>query len=135
MPISIKELVIAKGLLNVLLFAPGLLIAVIDLWVVLGQRGISFVGHSLLLILSMMLITVVGLYINLRKPSYDWTSEMVVVKQSLSVILTAVSSMVLIAVSAIVILFLNLTGVYVLILIESLLLCFMLSQMKHIRYL
>jgi ABC-2 type transport system permease protein len=135
LPISISELVIAKGLLNVLLLAPGLLIAVMDLWVIFGQRGISFVGHSLLLILSMLLITTVGLFINLRKPSYDWTSEMVVVKQSLPVILTGLTSMVLITVSAAVLLFLNLIGVYVLILVECILISFLFFQMKHMKYL
>ena len=111
LPISIKELCISKGIINVSLLTPGLIIAIIDCWFVLNQRGLEFFSHILLLVSSLILITLTGLFLNLKHLSFNWSSEMVVVKQSMSTILTAVVSMILISITALLILFLGTLGV------------------------
>ncbi|WP_433945448.1 hypothetical protein [Paenibacillus sp. SN-8-1] len=135
LPISIKQLSIAKGLLNIFLFIPGIVIAIIDCWVVFGERGINLLGYALLLVVNIILITIMGLFINLKFPSYNWTNEMVVVKQSMSVILTAVVSIGLIAITALSLLFLGINGAYLLIVAESLVIAVLVLQIKRVRYL
>lgn len=135
LPISITELSIAKGLLNILLFVPGLIVAVIDCWSVFGLRGADFLGHSLLLFVNVIFISVVGLFINLKFPNFNWTNEMVVVKQGMSTIITAVISIVLITLSAVLLLFLGITGICSLLTIEILVIIFLTVQIKKFGYL
>jgi len=135
LPISITELSIAKGLLNILLFVPGLLVAVIDCWSVFGLRGVDFLGHSLLLFVNVVFISVMGLFINLKFPNFSWTNEMAVVKQGMSTIVTAAISMGLITLSVVLLLFLGITGIFALLAIEILVIIFLTVQIRKLGYL
>ncbi|MFJ7734906.1 hypothetical protein ACIQ2D_01090 [Lysinibacillus sp. NPDC097287] len=135
LPISIKDLCISKGIINISLLTPGLIIAIIDCWFVLNQRGLEFLSHIILLVCSMVLITLAGLILNLKHLSFNWSSEMVVVKQSMSTILTAVVSMILISITALLILFFGTLGVWFATLIELLGILVCLWGIRKIHYL
>lgn len=109
-PLSLMELAKAKIALNILLFLPGLVCAI----TVYVRSFSSSVTESLLFISftvsSLLLISIVGFFINLKFPNYNWSSEMEVIKQGKSTILTAMISMVLIsAISALTIFAFDLT--------------------------
>lgn len=135
LPISVSELSIAKGLLNILLFIPGLSVTIITCWSALGMRGVDFVGHALLLFISMLFILVSGLLLNLKFPNYNWENEMVVVKQGRPTIYTALASMGLITISALTLLSLGVKGAFILLIIEIAVIIFMVRQIKRISYL
>lgn len=135
LPISILQLSIAKGILNFLLFIPGLIMTIFNCWSVFGLRGVEFLGHALLLVVSVLFISVCGLFINLKFPNYNWTSEMVVVKQGMATIITAVISMGLITISALLLLYLGIIGVFILLIVEIIVISFLALKIKRISYL
>ncbi|GEQ48571.1 hypothetical protein [Tetragenococcus koreensis] len=101
LPVSIKKLSLAKGLLNTGLFLPGLFFSIISLALVFNFSGIELLLQALLLMVNVLLVTVLGLFVNLKFPSYDWTNEMIVVKQGAATLITAVCSMGIILVEAV----------------------------------
>lgn len=135
LPISISELSIAKAILNILLFIPGLIITIIDCWYVFGLRGVDFIGHATLLIVSMLFISVSGLFLNLKFPNYNWINEIVVVKQGLATIFTAIISMGLITMSALLLVYLGIYGVFILLIVEILVISSLAFMIKRIGYL
>ncbi|SEL32575.1 hypothetical protein [Paenibacillus sp. OK003] len=135
LPISVAELSIAKGLLNILLFIPGLIASTISCWSALGLRGMDFLVHTMLLFISVVCITTVGLFINLKFPNFNWSNEMVVVKQGMPTIITAVISMGLIALSAALLLFLGTTSILALFVVEVLVVIFLTMKIRKISYL
>lgn len=135
LPISILQLSIAKGILNFLLFIPGLIMTIFNCWSVFGLRGVGFLGHALLLVVSVLFISVCGLFINLKFPNYNWTSEMVLVKQGMATIITAVISMGLITTSALLLLYLGIIGIFILLIVEIIVISFLALKIKRISYL
>lgn len=103
-PLSLMELAKAKMALNVLLFVPGLACAIL----VYTQNFSSSLLDSLLFIsfilTSLLLISMLGFFVNLKFPNYNWSSEMEVIKQGKSTIVTAIISSFLISITAILIL-------------------------------
>ncbi|QMT16695.1 hypothetical protein H1Q58_12040 [Planococcus maritimus] len=103
-PLSLMELAKAKMALNVLLFVPGLACAIL----VYTQNFSSSLLDSLLFIsftlTSLLLISMLGFFVNLKFPNYNWSSEMEVIKQGKSTIITAIISSFLISITAILIL-------------------------------
>ncbi|MBR3119179.1 hypothetical protein [Lactococcus cremoris] len=135
LPISVNELSIAKGLLNVLLFIPGLVVAIIACWSAFELRGVDFIIHVVFLLTSLLCISTLGLAINLKFPSFNWSNEMVVVKQGMSTIITAVASMVLISLSAIISLFLGTLGIFILVGVELVMIILATIQIRKTNYL
>lgn len=91
LPLSLVKISVAKGLVNILVFLPGIIFAGIVILFHSGLSGEGF-GRTALLVSHLLMITSLGLYINIKMPRYDWLSEMEVVKQSGSVIITAIVS-------------------------------------------
>lgn len=134
LPISVKELIIAKGLLNILLFTPGLAAASSACWSALGFRGLEFVSHIILLLTSLLCISFLGLVINLKFPNFKWQNEMEVVKQGMSTIITAFSSTILIAVLSITSIFLGNLGVIIVIVIELFIIYVSIKKISSLNY-
>lgn len=135
LPISVKELSIAKGLLNILLFLPGLMAASVACWSALGMRGFDFVIHIFFLLTSLLFVSSLGLAINLIVPNFNWSNEMVVVKQSMATIVTAVLSMILILLSATGSLIFGTLGVTILAMVELLSVAFIIIKIEKVHYL
>lgn len=100
-PLSLLELAKAKIALNVMLFVPGLACAIC----VYIQKFSSSLLDSLLFIsftiTSLVFISIVGFFVNLKFPNYNWSSEMEVIKQGKSTIITAIISSCLISITGI----------------------------------
>jgi ABC-2 type transport system permease protein len=135
LPISVNELSVAKGLLNILLFIPGLVVAAIACWSALELRGIDFIIHVVFLLTSLLCISFLGLAINLKFPNFNWSNEMVVVKQGMSTIITGVVSMVLISLSVVLYLFLGTLGIGIVAIAELLIVGLSTIQIRKINYL
>lgn len=135
LPISIFDMSIVKGLLNMMLFIPGIVLSMIALLSVFHLSGIEVFGYSVLLVVSLIFITVIGLYINILFPNYEWTDSMTVVKQGLATIIVAILSMIMIGLSATGVIFLGLYGVLMLVIIELSAVAYMVLQIKKMTYL
>lgn len=135
LPLTILDLSIGKGMINVLLFLPGIFISVLDCIVVFGFKGIDLFGYILLLCAYLLSITSVGLYVNLKFPQYDWINEMVVVKQSGAVIMTAMLSLALLTLTLAIIVIYGTVGIYVLGGFEILITLLLLRNIKQMKYL
>lgn len=135
LPISIAKMSISKICLNITLFLPGLIIAVLSCLFMMKLSGINTVILIVSLILDLIFISVLGLFFNLKFPNYEWNNEMEVVKQSLSTIITAFVSMLLISLSLIIIVFLDIKYLVVPIIVESLLILIfarLLARKRHL---
>lgn len=107
LPISILKMSECKLLLNILLFLPGLIIAILRCIISSKIAVINMIILIISLVMNLLFISSVGLFLNLKFPNYEWSNEMEVVKQSLSTIITAVISMFLISVTAMIFVFLD----------------------------
>ncbi|MBZ1517277.1 hypothetical protein J6K67_10135 [Leuconostoc mesenteroides] len=120
LPISVFELSLAKILVNLILYIPGLILASIVCWHTLQLRGFHLTVTILYLLISLIFISILGTLLNLLFPNFAWTSEMVVVKQSLSTILTAVISTSFISLTIVFFLLFGTIGLGIMSLIELL---------------
>lgn len=102
-PLPLMDLAKAKIALNMMLFVPGLACAIL----VYTQNFSSSLLDSLLFIsftiTSLLLISITGFFVNLKFPNYNWSSEMEIIKQGKSTIITAIISTGLISITAILI--------------------------------
>lgn len=110
LPISVLELCLAKVLVNIALYVPGLIMAILVCWHTFSLRGFSLTITIFSLIMSLFCTSILGILLNVMFPNFTWTSEMVVVKQGLSTILTAVLSLLLISSIAITFVLYGTTG-------------------------
>lgn len=95
-PINIKKIAIGKILVNILIFLPGIVLTSIVFYTVFHAGVFYLIIISTLLVSTLTLISIIGFLVNLRFPSYNWSSEMEVVKQSKGTIVTAIISMIII---------------------------------------
>ncbi|MGR8828652.1 GNAT family N-acetyltransferase [Leuconostoc citreum] len=79
-------------------------------WHTFSLRGFSLTITIFPLIMSLLCTSILGILFNVMFPNFTWTSEMVVVKQGLSTILTAVLSLFLISLIAITFVLYGTTG-------------------------
>src|SRR5690606_3278651 len=99
LPISFKQVVISKYLLNILTMMPFITISYLTLLPVLISYKVNIISYFALLILPLLLLSVCslfGLLINLKYPKLEFTNETEVVKQSLSVMISVFSNMALV---------------------------------------
>ncbi|MEK5522039.1 hypothetical protein [Heyndrickxia sp. FSL W8-0423] len=92
-PIRITKIAVAKVLVNKLLFLPGMALTVIVLYTVFHVSIPYLITMLALMFSTLLLISVVGFLVNLYFPSYTWSNDMEVVKQSKATIITAIISM------------------------------------------
>ncbi|MFB1052181.1 hypothetical protein [Paraliobacillus sp. JSM ZJ581] len=93
-PINIKKIAFGKILINVLLFLPGIILTSIVFYTVFQVSVLYLIIITALLVSTLFMISIIGFLVNLRFPSYNWSSDMEVVKQSKATIVTAVISMI-----------------------------------------
>ncbi|GGP16832.1 hypothetical protein [Oceanobacillus neutriphilus] len=93
-PVNVKKIAFGKILINVLLFVPGIILTAIVFYTVFHVSMLYLITITVLLVSTLFLISVIGFLVNLYFPSYNWSSDMEVVKQSKGTIVTAVISMI-----------------------------------------
>lgn len=91
-PISYKDVFIAKLLVNIIITTIPLLVGSILLSISIGVKYLPFI--FLIPFLVSIMTSIIGLYINLLYPKFDWESEQEVVKQGMSVLVTMLINMV-----------------------------------------
>ncbi len=94
-PIRLINMAFAKILLNTILFLPGLVLTVIVYDSIFHVSLPYLLCLTVFMLLTLCLISVIGFFVNLSFPSYTWSNDMEVVKQSKATTLTAVISMVM----------------------------------------
>ncbi len=92
LPVTYKQVYLAKLAVNLTITAPAVLDAAIIGWA-LGLGIYQTVLLVLVTAASSVLIACYGLVINLIFPNFNWVSEVVVVKQSAAVMVTVFSAM------------------------------------------
>lgn len=96
-PIEIKDIFISKIAVNILLLVPAIIIDAIMLSIAFDLTLVNFIWTILIPTLLAILISIGGLFINLCFPKLDWTSEVQVVKQSLSSMISILMGAALVA--------------------------------------
>lgn len=97
-PISLLKIAVMKILLNILLFVPGISLSVFSYISIFGINNLQDIFWPLLMVISLIFISIIGYRINLMYLNFSWNSEMEIIKQSKSTILTAVFSMIFITI-------------------------------------
>lgn len=128
-PIRLTKIALAKVLVNILLFLPGIALTVIVFYTVFHVSITYLLTMIVLMFTTLFLISMVGFLVNLRFPSYTWSNDMEVVKQSKATIITAIISMVTIPVIIVVV---YLGNVFLLLLASLIEVIVILRMMKKI---
>ena len=118
LPISIAQLSFIKFSLNMLLLLPGLILASVSL-IYSFPLHLWIAGQAIFfLVVNSCFISLVGLYINLQHPNFQWENEMEVVKQGFATIVTALISLFVIGVSAALLIFTGFSYFCILLIVE-----------------
>lgn len=91
-PIKPMDVFISKALISPIITLPGIIIATICY---IFGRGINLIDILFIFIMPLLATTfsgVLGVLINLRFPRFDWSSQIIVIKQSGSVIISLFAS-------------------------------------------
>ncbi|MEW8994659.1 ABC transporter permease [Clostridium sp.] len=97
-PLEAKDIFISKIAVNIILLVPAIIFDTVMLAIAFDLTLINFMWTILIPTLLAILVSVGGLLINLYFPKLDWTSEVQVVKQSLSSMISILMGGVLVAV-------------------------------------
>lgn len=84
MPISASTVLTAKALFNIILLVPVTLICGIVLQIVLKLSLINFIIMMTIPVLTAIMVSYTGVFINLLFPKFDFESEHLLIKQSIS---------------------------------------------------
>ena len=97
---------------------PGLIVASVSL-IYSFPLHLWIAGQAIFfLVVNSCFISLVGLYINLQHPNYQWENEMEVVKQGFATIVTALISLFVIGVSAALLIFTGFAYFCILLIVE-----------------
>ncbi|MCQ2514960.1 MAG: hypothetical protein MJ089_07730 [Ruminococcus sp.] len=94
-PVDFMKLFIAKSLLSPIITIPGILFAVISSTFAIDVNVTDIIFMILIPTASAIFAGLYGICINLILPRFDWSSEIIIIKQSGSVIITILSSLLL----------------------------------------
>ena len=94
-PVRTKDIFWSKYMLNIILMVPALIVSVIIIGIRMQMPILEVLGFIALVSVLSVLISIVGLIINLQFPRFDWDNETSVVKQSMSVMLSMLAGFVL----------------------------------------
>lgn len=106
-PISPICILNSKIAMNLSLHSIGYFLAVLAFSLKLSLTSMQLASMIFIPIIYSLFISIQGVYLNCCFPNFDWDNEMVVVKQSISVILSTAVGMLSIAVPVLLILFLK----------------------------
>ena len=87
-PVSTNKILLSKSLVNIVIFVPVQLITSLCLAIVFEASAIDFILFLILPMLSNLILSFGGTYINLLLPKLTWENEAQVVKQGMSVLVT-----------------------------------------------
>lgn len=113
MPVSPRLVYLSKIAVNLTIISPALIDTVI-IGIALKMNALQILGILVLIISSSLLIAFFGLFINLLLPNFNWTSEVVVVKQSAAVMIAVFSAMAFVGIQFLMITLLPSAGLAVL---------------------
>lgn len=85
LPISFEKIALSKIIFSVVLYLPFIVIANILFFSISGGEILTIIFSLLTQISALVAMVTVGLYINLKYPKVNWTTETQAVKQSISV--------------------------------------------------
>ncbi len=88
MPIEPWQVLKAKLKLHLVINLPSSILCVAVLGIVMGMSASEIFIAELFTVAYVFFCAIIGLVINLKLPKLDWTTEMVVIKQSASVLVT-----------------------------------------------
>lgn len=94
-PVSAKKILISKSLINMVIFLPIHFITSITLLIVLHAGIAEWIMLITLPMLLNIIVSFGGTYINILLPKLEWESEVQVVKQSMSLVVTMIISWIL----------------------------------------
>jgi len=106
MPIKASDVFYSKILASLVVTLPPLALAAVVACVVIGATPLQWLLIIVTPLLGQLLISLGGLAINLLLPRFDWLSEMVVIKQSASVMISVFGGIAVVALPALVYIFL-----------------------------
>ena len=86
-PVRVEDVFWSKAMLNILLLVPVSMLAAIAIGIQIHMSAVEVIGFAAALGLLGILVSMLGLIINLLFPRFDWDSETTVVKQSMSVMM------------------------------------------------
>lgn len=92
-PVDYMDIFMAKALMSPVISLPAIIFFAISSAIVLPVTVVDIIFMIVLPIMCAMLSGFLGVFINLKFPRFDYTSEIAVVKQSLSVFLTMIISL------------------------------------------
>ena len=133
LPLTIFEVSFIKFFLNLLIFIPGIIIAILSC-LFMGLVPLQVIQAIALLVCNLIFTSVLGLLLNFRFPNYQWSNEMEVVKQGLSTIIAAITSMLQVAVTSLIVIFLDFNYLFILIGFEMLLTVYFIITFQRERY-
>jgi ABC-2 type transport system permease protein len=84
LPLTSKQILDAKLLMNIILFAPFYVVAVVISIIALRPSGLEIIWMVISPAVLILFSCVWGLFINLKVPVFNWENETSVVKQSVS---------------------------------------------------
>ncbi len=111
LPISIKNILRSKVLVNLTLTAPAVLINTVIAAIAFGLQAGTAAAILVVSLLYCLFPAVAGLMVNLYFPKLEWTTHTAVVKQSASVILSMVISFISIIIPAVLFILIKPAGV------------------------
>lgn len=94
-PIKPMEIFISKALVSPIITLPGIIIATICY---IFGRGINLIDILFIFLMPLLATTfsgILGVLVNLRFPRFDWSSQIIVIKQSGSVIISLFASVII----------------------------------------
>ena len=88
-PVKIKTILNAKIALTLTLHFIGYMLSILIFLFKVEMERMQFFNLVFVPVCYSVFITIVGIFFNKKYPNYDWDNEMIIVKQSLPVIVTA----------------------------------------------
>lgn len=88
-PVKIKTILNAKIALTLTLHFIGYMLSILTFLFKMEMDRMQFFNLVFVPVCYSVFITIVGIFFNKKYPNYDWDNEMIIVKQSLPVIVTA----------------------------------------------
>ena len=93
-PVKVKTILNSKIAVNLTLHLIGYLISIFAFTLKLDMNFIQVINLIIVPICYSIFITVIGISLNKKFPNFEWESEMMIVKQSMPVIVSAIIGMV-----------------------------------------
>ncbi|HPE94685.1 MAG TPA: hypothetical protein PLT66_01280 [Bacillota bacterium] len=94
LPVKTKDVLISKVLMNLVIFAPAVIIGATVTGIAFGMSVAEIVMTMLCAMLAQLMTALFGLLMNLALPKLEWTNSTVVIKQSASVVIALFGSMI-----------------------------------------